>query len=142
MNVLINFRYLNGSSIDQDIVHQVIESDELQTMVDGFKVYSEGIRQMYDIDTYYLKSNGAINSKRVKDAKKDITKICNVKAIPIEDPEEYVNFEDVKRRIQEAVQNIADYDGDEFDLKTFNNVFYLVYIDIIEKYSPLNIFCV
>ena len=171
MNVLINFRYLNGFEVNSDIVDQIIDSNELESIIDGFKSYTENIIQETNenIEAYFLKKNGAINSSKVKNTKNAIEKICNTnidkynkrlefdsylfldeicsvfikngKAIPMEDPEDYVNYSDVKRCVQDALYKIVEHHGiDDFDLSSYSNVIYLVYIDIIQKNLPLVVF--
>ena len=165
MNVLINFRYLTGDGINRYIFNEVIDSNELEEIVNDFRFYADGLRATEDgIDNYFLEKNGSINDTRVKNVKADVEEICNKrieqynrklergaylfldeictvfikkgKAIPMEDPHEYVNFKDVKRLIQEAILNIASHEKG-FDFLTYTNVMYLIYIDIIEKDAPL-----
>ena len=165
MNILINFRYLTGDQIRTEIIKQVSESNELDEIVDDFRKYADNLRGFDgNIEKHFLKKNEAINTLRVKNTKTDIERMVNArieefnqrleldsylfldeictifikngKAIPMEDPTDYVNFKDVKRLTQEVILRIAEYDED-FELKTYTNVLYLVYIDIIEKGEPI-----
>lgn len=70
-----------------------------------------------------------------------LDEICTIvikrgKAFPLEDPEEYVNFSDVKRVTEEALATIAGIDED-FNLSSYSDILYIVYIDIVEKGRPI-----
>lgn len=162
MNILLSFRYLTGNDIDMDenLKDQVMNSNEVNFMTDEFKDMAITFKEKgFDAQTVmddddlstYVKMNITdvvnkgiydFNNKFENDAYLWLDEICSVFikgeiAYTLEDQDEYVNFSEIKRAIGKLVNIIAKND-DEFDIKEYCDLFYFVYIDIIEKDTPIN----
>ena len=157
MNVLLSFRYLSAFDIDDEIVDQVINSEAIKLMTQDTKYVAVELKSFEkDILTNFSEEKLLIVKKaisfavnyHISDYNIDlanysylwIDEICSIvvrgkKAIPLEDPNTYGDFNDVKECVESAANLLIKNNNESPE--NFEDLFFVVYIDIIEKSAPL-----
>ena len=158
MNILINFRYISTIDLSEGSISDAIDSNEMYLLVKNFKRIAQEFKE------YHIKGENFLNnSKLYLDTKNtikaavleqinyfnkcdnylcylwldEICSICvdGIKAIPLEDSSEYVNFEDLKHTVQKCIFELVEKDP-SIKVNNYSDVFFVVYLDIIEKGLP------
>ena len=158
MNILINFRYISTIDLSEGSISDAINSEEIDLLTKDYKKIAIEYKK-YDVkgeefltnDNLYLETRNIIKSAALEcignfnDCKDylcylwldEICSICinGTKAIPLEDANTYVNFEDLKHTVQKCVFELVEKDPG-INPNNYSDVFFVVYLDIIEKEIP------
>lgn len=159
MNILLSFKYLANFPPSKELVHQVTDSYELEQLSQDIKLINREIEKrglkysdFYDernlanakkiLNTAVRKCTESFNDTLEYDAYLWLDEICSVivennKAVPLEDSDDYANFEILKKEVQGALQRI--YDIGDIKPDTYSEIFFVIYIDIIDKDIPLTV---
>ncbi len=154
MNILINFRYLSTFGIHEAIINEVTSAIEIDYLAKDFQSVAGKIGKIITVDkiendtsTLKFVKNKLVNAiddrLNIYNDRFDrgsylwLDEICTVsikgkKAIPLENENEYADFEDLKSTIQKAISKIASKSDIVFD-DNYHDIMFVVYLDIIEK---------
>jgi hypothetical protein len=158
VNILINFRYISTIDLSEGSISDAIDSEEIDLLVDNFKeIVTEYKKHHVNSEDFLINDKLHSNVKNVirmtaleqiKNFNKckdylcylwldEICSICinGTKAIPLEDINTYVNFEDLKHTIQKSIFELVEKDP-TINPNNYSDVFFVVYLDIIEKGIP------
>lgn len=158
MNILINFRYISTIDLSEGSISDAIDSNEMYLLVKNFKRITQEFKEHHikgekflNNSKIYLDAKNAIKAavlEQINHFNKcddylcylwldEICSVCidGIKAIPLEDVDNYVNFEDLKHTVQKSIFELVEKDS-SIDPKNYSDVFFVVYLDIIEKELP------
>ena len=158
MNILINFRYISTIDLSEGSISDAIDSNEIDLLVDDFKEIATEYKKRHVNGKDFL-TNDKLHSnvkniiriaalEQIKNFNKCkdylcylwLDEICSIcingkKAIPLEDANTYVNFEDLKHTVQKSIFELVEKDP-TINPNNYSDVFFVVYLDIIEKGIP------
>lgn len=155
---MINFRYISIIDSENGSVPDAIESVEIKNMRIDYKNLILKYRELDikpeeflddeevykatrdDIEEIALNWISSFNQKEEHYCYMWLDEICSVyidglKASPLEDAKEYVNFNDLKHTVQRAVYELSEHNK-SINPGNFTEIFFVIYLDVIEKDMP------